>query len=77
MRGRKALSDHCRKCGIKINRPIQDNKRKRKDRLCNECATEIVMIKKWKKIGKDGIHKRIKQLENIIITLNKAKEDIL
>ena len=74
MRGAKPKPDICRKCNADISRPVMDNKRKRKDRLCNECATEIVMIHKWKKKGGAEIDKRIRQLEKIIAVLNKAKE---
>jgi len=74
MRGAKPKPDTCRKCKMDIDRPITNNKRARKDRLCNECATEIVMIHKWRKKGAAEIETRIRQLEKIIAVLNKAKE---
>lgn len=76
MRGAKPKPDTCRKCDVNIVRPVTNNKRRKKDRLCNECATEIVMVRKWKKKGDAEIEKRIRQLEKIILILNKAKEGI-
>ena len=73
MRGAKPKPDICRKCSVDISRPNTVNKRNKKDRLCNECATEIVMVKKWSKKGISEIEKRIRQLEKIIVVLNKAK----
>lgn len=70
MRGAKPKPDTCRKCNMDISRPATNNKKKRKERLCNDCATEIVMIKKWKKKGADEIEKRIRQLEKIISILS-------
>ncbi len=76
MRGAKPKLDTCRQCNVDIFRPVTDNKKKRKDRLCNECATEIVMIKKWREKENNEIEKRIGQFEKIISVLNKAKEAI-
>ena len=76
MRGPKPKPDTCRKCNVDIPRPITSNKRKRRERLCNECATEIVMLGKWKKKGVSEIEKRIKRFEKIIAILKKAKGGI-
>jgi hypothetical protein len=74
MRGRKPLPDICRVCGAEIVRIVISGTLRR-DRLCNLCATEKVMQRKWGGKSQDEISERLKRAERTVKTLRKVLKE--
>jgi len=66
-RGRKRKPNVCRVCECAIVR----KEGKKQERICNKCATEIVMIKKWRKRSVKEIEQHIQSMEGTINLLEK------
>lgn len=68
----------CRVCGAGIIRPDHIKGKRPKERLCPECNSDLVTVRKWRKLPLDKLSRHVERskrvLDSLIGVLNERKE---